>query len=307
MSLKGTLRQLLPLKGKATELTPKLNGTLEPVDRLSGELTAKGSFSGVLSQVGKNLGIVANKLLVLYRFLSASDSIITRHKARADAAPAKEITAESAIQTSVEAPAKAQPAKAVTVDSKAYASVVARLVAYNRAALQYIKGIAMAHSVKPVSAPGAVGRYIKAVKLGRVSKAEAAPGTIAESRYNVQNVGVKAAAEKAPAVDSPVFEREMPVEVTAKAGKATTIATTINPFIGVTCTARPYCWFMPEQDGDTLTIYQALFSGIQNGDTLEIDMEDESAYWANATVDGDTLNLVFVASATQTDDELELI
>lgn len=232
MSLKRTLRRILPLKGELTGRTPKLQATPEPVDRLSGQMTPEGGFSGVLSRMGKPLGVVANKLLVLYRFLAASDRIVARHEARADTAPAEEVAAESRIREDAAAPAKARPAKQARVNNQIRGSVFARLVAYNRAAAVYVSSLFVAVTSKSSAAPGAVGRFRRVIPLSRVAKADRAPGEIAESRFNTLPTAVTATADRAPGATVPAFEGEQFAAVTARACQASIAPTCVQALAG---------------------------------------------------------------------------
>lgn len=63
--------------------------------------------------------------------------------------------------------------------------------------------------------------------------------------------------------------------------------------------------YLSELDDTTLSIFQG-FSGVQSGEVLEVDLETESVFWANAMVTDGTLNLVFAETATPNDTILEV-
>ena len=74
---------------------------------------------------------------------------------------------------------------------------------------------------------------------------------------------------------------------------------------GAVSHVRMGTWFGPDFEDGVLTIYQA-FSGVQDEDVVEIDMEEQSAYWANAFLSDGILDLVFVETAEQNGDILEV-
>lgn len=265
---------------------------VRPIPTIKASMNPLQSFSGTL-----------RRLDAVFRFIAAHAVILVGRKAKANAAPTVDINAETTIRAAVDAPVKAQPALEVSVDSKPFASVVAALRAYIRRPLTFIKGIALSHIVQPIAAPGAVGRFIKAVKLGRVSKGGVATGAILESRYNEQDVAVGADPDPAPGAIVPGADCSFIAEHEAKPGKASVQTVSKAASVPVVVRAALCSWMLPEVTDDTLTIYQ-LFSGIQSGDSVEFDMEEESAFWANAVQTGDVLNLVF---ANTDADGLELI
>lgn len=69
--------------------------------------------------------------------------------------------------------------------------------------------------------------------------------------------------------------------------------------------ARMSFWIEPDVDGYTITIPQ-VFSGVQNLDVLEIDLESESVYFAQPIVANGIMELKYVSGATKNQYELEV-
>jgi hypothetical protein len=143
------------------------------------------------------------------------------------------------------------------------------------------------------------------VRLKRKADPVAAPAAIAEARYNTLHTALTAAAIAASAAVSTARKIQAlaitiePVAAPATVGGAArSITTTYN--------AAPYAWFLTEYTDGTAHVHQCV-SGVQSGNTVEIDMEAESVYWANAFTHDGTANLVFAQTEPQTSGELELI
>ena len=325
----GKLRNLPGVKGKSTDQTLVIKARIEREDNAPGaKVTRVAGVSGVISRIGRCLKAATRPLDILYRFLAAHQIIRQKHSAQASTAPAVEIEADSAIQASKEATLSAYPAKGIAVDQKERLSVSAKLVAYNRAGLKYIKQLFFKRKAELIAAPGAVAKYSKAVKLNRTSKAIAAESAIMESRFiKVQTVlesaGCSAPAQIVPATDSDfstkhtaaainapaqivqTIENTVTAKHTATASKAAVVPVNINSVFKVTHSAKLYSWYLSELDDTTLSIFQG-FSGVQSGEVLEVDLETESVFWANAMVTDGTLNLVFAETATPNDTILEV-
>ena len=300
------IKRLIALSGKIQEKTQKLKARILPDDTIpKAEITPVKYYDGKWHKRIFFSGIV-KQLDAIYRFLAAKARIVQTHEAKANSAPAVEIEADSTIQASKEAQLSSHPAKAITVDQKERLSVSAKLVAYRRAGLAYIKKLFFRRTAKLQAAPGAVAKYIKAVKLKRTSKAIAAESAIMESRFNKVHIGRKAAGSSAPAQIIPETEVTVTAKHTATAIMGTAVDVNINHLFRAVHHAPLYAWFLAEQNGNILSVFQA-FSGIQSGNVLEIDLEEESAYWANATVMDGTLNLVFAQTEPKTNNELKVI
>ena len=126
-----------------------------------------------------------------------------------------------------------------------------------------------------------------------------------DSRLNTIAQRYEAAGSSAPAQVVPAIESTVSEKHTATASTAAVAPVNINSLFNVSHIARLYAWFLAEQNGNELKLFQA-FIGIQSGDVLEIDLEEESAYWANATGTDGTLNLVFAETVTPADKTLEV-
>ena len=301
----GKLRRLNKLGGNLTDKKPQLRVKVTPLNDVPKvTLSQCGGFSGAWERAGRFFAGATRPLHILYRFLAGSGWIRSGFSAKAGTAPAQEIQADSAPVAAVGAPLTAQPAQEVTAHAQPHASVWAQLAAYNRAAAVFLSRIFTGKLARPVAAPGILAKYRKRVELERVSKAEAAESAIMESRFNRIPAGVEAPAIAAPAEEM-AAHRVTAVETTAAPGSAATQEANIQRIVNVSVKAAPYMWFLSEQIGSTLSIFQA-FSGVQSRNTLEIDMEEESVYWADAFANNGVLELVFAAETAQTDNILEV-
>lgn len=302
----GKLRRLGKLTGSLKDKKPKLHITITPLNDVPKvTLTPRGNFSGAWERAGQYFGGTARKLYIIYRFVAAHARILHRYSAKAGTAPAQEIEADSAVQARTSAFPTEHPAQEITAHSQLRTSVWVQLGAYNRAAAAYLANILTASLAKPVAAPGIMARYRKRMELEKKYKAEAAGSAIIESRYVRIYAGVEAPAITAPAEEM-ATDKCLALEVSAPTVAAPTTLGGIARTILTTYSAAPYAWFLTEYTNGTAHVYQCV-SGVQSGNTVEIDMEAESVYWANAFAHDGTANLVFAQTEPQTSGELELI
>ena len=301
----GKLRRLDKLGGTLTDKKPQLRVKITPLNDVPKvTLSSRGGFSGAWERTGRFFAGAARPLSILYRFLAGSGWIRSGFSAKAGTAPAQEIEADSAPVADVDAPLTDQPAREATAHAQPHASVWAQLAAYNRAAAVTISKLFTGKLAHALAAPGVLAKYRKQVDLERVSKAEAADSAIMESRFNRIPAGVEAPAIAAPAEEM-AANRVTVAETTAAPGSAATQDANIQRIVNVSVKAAPYMWFLPEQTDNTLSLFQ-VFSGVQSGNALEIDMETESVYWANPFVHDGVMELVFAAYTAQTDNILEV-
>lgn len=302
----GKLRRLGKLGGSLTDKKPQLRVKITPLNDVPKvTLSQRVAFSGAWERAGRVFAGAARPLSILYRFLAGSGWIWSGFSAKAGTAPALEIEADSSPMADVAAPLTAQPAQEVTAHAQPHASVWAQLAAYNRAAAVTLSKIFTGKLAHAVAAPGVLAKYRKRVELERVSKAEAADSAIMESRFNRIPAGVEAPAIAAPAEEM-AANRVTAAETMAAPGSAATQDANIQRIVNVSVKAAPYTWFLPEQTGNRLSLFQ-VFSGVQSGNALEIDMETESVYWANPFVHDGVMELVFAAETAQTDNILEVV
>lgn len=285
------------LSGLTVEITP-LNAfskvTIKKEKPFSGRWYDKTRFSGSVSRIP-----------AIYRFLKAWSKFFSKYEAKATTAPAKLIEIDTAFVDETDVKPSAHEAKCVTVDQKTRFSVFADLNGYKLALLKFIKGIRMKNDVFLIAADGRLAKYRKALKLNRKSKAEAADSAIIESRLNKVKNGVIAPAITGEA-ECIQFTEEMPNGKTATVETADTIGVNVSRAMVHSYKAAPFTWFLSEYTDGTLHIFQAV-SGVQTGNSVEIDTESESVYWANALVRDGVANLVFAQTEPQTSGELELI
>lgn len=301
----GKLRRLDKLGGNLTDKKPQLRVKVTPLNDVPNvTLSSRGGFSGAWERAGKVFAGAARPLHILYRFLAGSGWIRSGFSAKAGTAPAQEIQADSAPVADVDAPLTAQPAQEVTAHAQPHVSVWAQLAAYNRAAAVTLSKIFTGKLAHALAAPGALARYRKRVELERISKAEAAGSAIMESRFNRFTSENEAAPATAPATETAI-NTAFTAESEAAPGSAATQDVNGQCIAPVSVKAAPYTWFFAELTDGTLSLFQ-VFSGVQSGNTLEIDMETESVYWANPFVHDGVLELVFAADTAQTDNILEV-
>ena len=242
---------------------------------------------------------------VVKRWIKALSRIIAGQNAQLETAPAVTADAVTAVQVHKEAPLSSDPAKDMSVDSIITMSPWARLVAYARAPFVYISEALMCHLSRLTLADSAAARCRKQMQLERISTAEAAESAIMESQFNSFTAESKGTAYSAPTVDTTAVETVFTTEDTATANRAAVTDVEAREAVGTVVSAGMFAWFMPEQAGNRVKIYQA-FSAIQSGNRVAIDTESESTYWANPYMEGNRLKLAFVESSTQTDNRLEL-
>ena len=301
----GKFRSVDKLTGSLTDKKPQLRIRITPLNDVPKvTLSSRGGFSGAWERAGRFFAGAARPLSILYRFLAGSGWIRSGFSAKAGTAPAQEIEADSAPVADVDAPLTAQPAQEVTAHAQPHASVWAQLAAYNRAAAVTLSKIFTGKLAHALAAPGVLTKYRKRVELERVSKAETAESAIMESRFGKISAGVEAPAIAAPAEEM-AAHRVTAAETMAAPGSADTQDANIQRIVNVSVKAAPYTWFLAEQTGNTLSLFQ-VFSGVQSGNALEIDMETESVYWANPFVHDGVMELVFTAETAQTDNILEV-
>lgn len=302
----GKFHKLPGVKGKLTDQTPELRATMEQVDNgPKATVNRVAGITGAFYRMGRWLKAAVRPLDILYRFLAARQTVRQTHSAKETTAPAVTMEAGGKVTHQVEASLNAQPAAEVKVDSQPREGVFAQLVAYNRAAAVYIANILTGHLAGLGAAPGAVAKFRKAVRLERTSKAEAAGSAIMESRFNRSATGSTATGSTAPAQDTPAVETVFTADSTATAGQAVAVEASGHGRQDTVHGAGLSTWFLPEYADGTLSIFQ-VFSGVQSGDTVEIDCEENSAYWAKNMVTAGVLGLVFTETVTQTGNTLEV-
>lgn len=303
----GNVEKHILVSGRVQKTEPDFTADVKPKTEITeAKVKKENVFSGIALFALNAVSGVVKALTALYRFIFSRSIIRQTHSAKANTAPSTVIESDSEIKVGNEANLATAPANDANADSKVKTSVYAKLVAYRRAAAVYIKSILTPHEAKLEAAPGKVARYRKAVKLKRTSEAIAADSAIMDSPFNRVETGCDAVAESAPAKVVPGMEATFTAEHTATASTAAVATVNINSLFKVSHIARLYAWFLAEQSGNELKLFQ-VFSGVQSGNVLEIDLEEESTYWANATVTDGALNLVFAETATQNDTILEVV
>lgn len=302
--LNGKFRPRGGLTGKVENKTPRLQVIFRPRnDAPRVTIISADSFGGSWARAGKFFAGAVKRLPAIYRFLVATMGIPVGLRAKANAAPAVDVKAEGTAETATKASAAAARVAATKVDQKEKLSVLAKLVAYNRAAAVYISNILTGRAAGLSAADGAVVKFRKGVSSGRTAELDAAEGHSTESKETVRTgavaVGGAVNAEETAAVS--VFSNTSEAAANAADGTGVAAISSFRAAHG----AKLFAWFLEELEGATLTLHQ-IYSGIQSGNVLEIDIDAESAFWANAMVTDGTLNLVFAESATPNNTTLEV-
>lgn len=302
----GKFRRRGGLTGKITDQTPRLQITITPRnDAPRVTIVQSGGFRGAWARAGQFFGGAVKRISILYRFLAATVPVLLGFRAAPIAAPAVTAKADNAVTAATTAKAAARPDAAAKLDRAERLGVVARGAAYRRTVARYIRNILTGSKATPEAAPGAVGHYRKPLVLERKTKATQAPATIAESRFNKVQTGTTATSDAAAAVTGQsVLQSAAKIEATGTAAKVVSAAVKLQ--VPIAFTAKGGWWFLPETMGDQLHIFQ-VFSGIQSGECLEIDLEEASAYWAQPVTAGGVLELNFANSAAQENNSLEVV
>lgn len=303
----GNVEKHIIVSGRVQKAEPDFTADVKPKTEITeAKVKKENVFSGIALFALNAVSGVVKVLTALYRFIFSHSIIRQMHSAKANTAPATVIESDSEINVGNEANLATAPANDANTDSKVKTSVYSKLVAYRRAAAVYIKKMFLKTIAGLQAAPGKCARYRKAVKMKQESKTIAADSAIMDSQSNLVETGCDAVAESAPENVVPGAESTFTAEHTATASTAAVSPVNINSLFKVSHIARLYAWFLAEQSGNELKLFQ-VFSGIQSGNVLEIDLETESAYWANAIVTDGALNLVFAETATQNDTILEVV
>lgn len=188
-------------------------------------------------------------------------------------------------------------------DSKVFAAVVSGLTACAGSICHRVAAITMGCVYAAIQAPGAVAAYCKAV-FSALAAGLAAAGTVLGSiTHRVQN-GSQAAVSTGTA-EAVAASDTAPTATALSAAAAATAAAGADAITGTGSSGALICWIYPQVIGTTLQIEQ-VFSGVQDEDVVEIDMEEQSVYWANAFLSDGILDLVFVETAEQNGDILEV-
>lgn len=302
---KGKLQQLNAFNGR---IRKKLSGLTVEITSLNtfSEVTIKKEkpFSGRWYEKTRFSGSVS-RIPAIYRFLKAWSKFFSKHEAKATTAPAIPVEVDNAFVVETDATPSAHEAKCVTVDQKTRFSVFADLNGYRLALLKFIRDIRMKNNVRVIAADGRLAKFVKALKLKRTSAVAKADSAAIESRLNRVKNSVEATTitGEAECVQS---NRVIQPNKTANAEAADGVDVTVNRAMATSCKATPFAWFLSVYTDGTLHIFQTI-SGVQSENTVEIDTEAESVYWANAFVRDGVADLVFAQTEPQTSGELELI
>ena len=286
-------------KGFSGIITPVLQTALEKfsikhINKLNGEVENKTrAFNG--SVKGLN---------VRFTFIAALARFFNKHSAKADTAPAIDLEADGTAETKTDAPLLIVPVSDIRTKNPTKVKLITALHGYVRAGCRYVADVPMTHLTALYAALGVVLGYAGKTALERTSKLIKGAGAVVKSHFNKALTGHGANGDTGTAQELSASD-EFTAESTATAVNASGVDVAFNGSQKTGRKAVMNWWFMPEQNGNRLKIFQP-FSAIQTGNRVAIDMETESAYWANAHLEGNRLKLVFAETATQTDNRLEV-
>lgn len=286
-----------------------IEGEISPEKRFLATISYKERFSGELIHRiafgGSGGGLSFSD--VVYRFVVVTAKILFRLKMKVIAARAITVNINSVIQEREEIPLSAVPAEIVTVDSKIEDSGGrAKLMAYLVAPVITICKNVFELFVGLIQASGAVAKYFEELPTEYESPAEAAPGSILWSRGNVIIWEDEGTGCSAPGQTIPAMEKVFVSDKTATACSA--IVSNVECWGTQKSVVRCelITWAFPVYENGVLSVSQ-LFGGVQSGDTVEMDMETESAFWANAFNKDGVLSLVYAQTEPQAGNTLEVI
>ena len=292
------------LYGEIKEI-PGVKGRITKPKRMSAEVTPIPSYRAKWGG-GIFFSAVTTVLDFICRFIDIRSVLRVRHKVKPHTAPGKEIEADRTQGIEKTAPLESAEAAEINAHCVVLLNLPVRLNAYVRAGLAYARRILMGRSVNVTTSPGACAKYHETIPIELTSEAETAKAETMQRKNSEIVTELVSAGMSAPA-RCPVVEQEVETQAEAQPGTTANIAEVgINAEAKTTKIARLYSWCLPEVDGDSVKLFQ-IFSGVQNYDTLEIDLEEESAYWANAFNENGVMTLVFAQTEPQSGNILEVV
>lgn len=244
----------------------------------------------------------------MFRLIRAFVKFIVRHEAPVITAPAEETSVDEAIYISTDAPSAAHDAAEVDVNKKIRLVVFSNPQAYIRAASLFNKKLWFKVDVSPTDAEGAVAKFTEAYPFAVTADADAADAVLIDVDDKILHIWEADAGIAGSKIIS--VEQGFAVDKTGIAIKADVVDANTQTDFRTSTKADIHWWFKPEVIDKGLMLFQ-VFSGVQRGgelqDVLEIDLEETSAYWANAKVTNGVLDLIYAQAEPQNDITLEVI
>lgn len=302
----GNVEKHIIVSGRVQKAEPDFTADVKPKSEITeAKVKKENVFSGITMFALNAISGVVKVLTALYRFIVSHSVIKQTHRAKATAAPAMELDSDSKITVELDAPLTAQPAADLKTEIELKSSLSAKLVTRRLAIFLYIKEIPFKRITKLATAPGAVAKYKKKIPHTVKIQTTTAPAVEVESRFNTIKQTHEATANSAPAQIAGM-KTSFAAAHTAKASTAAAIFVILDSAVKVTHSAPLYAWFLTEHEDENTLYIPQVFSGVQSGTMIEIDLETDATYWANATVTNGTLNLVFAETVTPADKTLEV-
>lgn len=303
---KGNVRRLTEFIGKVNKKMAELKALVSPDKKApTAKIKKFVPYIGSLHKKFELIGII-KPLRVIYRFLrSVHNRIVSKHRANAISAPATEMYLSRQINEDLNAPLIVQPAEELKTKIGLKSSVVSKMVAMRLAILRYIKGVLLNPIAKLATALSAAVKYKKKIPHRAKFLTTYAPAAETKSRFNAIKHTGEATAVSAPAQIAGM-ETFFTAAHTAKASTAAAIFVILDSAVKVTHSAPLYAWFLTEHEDENTLYIPQVFSGVQSGTMIEIDLETDATYWANAFNNGGVLHLSFAETAIQTNNNLEV-
>lgn len=303
------------LTGQLMQVAMQFDGNIKPVNFHCGKLRRLMTLSGFIKKVYEGI-----------RHLRKKRPIRVKHDANLFAATTAELIGLKNAKNKLSAPIIAAETVNANVDSRTRASITARLRAYFKGNLKFVAKLFTSHKANLTTVESTAAKYQEEIKTKsstdinvadsitcksekKIESQVKAVGTTVDANVTTAKKIVKPkvkATGSASLVSNTSVVNEINAKTQATASAIRTAAVNIDGMTKASHTAKLMGCYFYEQDGDSLLVYQ-VFSGVQSRDALEIDRETENEYFANAFVANGVMNLLFVNTASLTDNELELI
>ena len=302
----GSVEKNIFVSGKVQKAEPDFKAEVKPKPEITeAKIKKENVFSGITVFALNAISGVVKVLTALYRFIVSHSVIKQTHRAKATAAPAMELDSDSKITVELDAPLTAQPAADLKTEIELKSSLSANLATRRLSILRYIKGMLFNPIAKLKTALGSVAKYEKKIPQAVKIQATTAQAVEVESRFNTIKQTHEVTANSAPAQIAGM-ETSFTATHSASANAVGAISADLDSAVKVTHSAPLYAWFLTEREDENTLYIPQVFSGVQSGTMIEIDLETDATYWANAFNNGGVLYLVFAETAIQTNNNLEV-
>lgn len=302
----GNLTKKTSFSGKIKKDEDSLSAIFEKNGTgLTVEMKTNKRFSGSIAKSKFLFSGTISALNLLYRFLRYRENIALHKHSVANSATVVQSNSDVYILEETESKPICAKSFDLIVNDNEKLSILSVLVSYVRASCVYIKNLFMGCTANVITAVGAVARFREEMQLHSTYEAESAGSVSAKSQNNSFTNELEAVAYFAPA-ETTALETAFTADGEATASFAVGADVGGDGVQKTAHNAVACVWAFPKFENGVLSIFQ-LFSGVQSGDTVEMDMETESAFWANNIVHDGVLSLVFAQTEPQMGNTLEVI